>query len=113
MVQKKEERLHSKNKFTTSAVALIWKINGSLPPTAEPISFQFRAQRILQKAKKTEPKSSCYSKWESICYTLSSQYTVFGGFSYQFSLKLNASDKVELFMTFGRSIYLHFTGMII
>ena len=45
-------------------------------------------------------------------YTLSSQFTTFGGFSYQFSVKLNAIDKVELFMTFGKTIYLHFTGMM-
>lgn len=45
-------------------------------------------------------------------YTLSSQFTTFGGFSYQFSVKLNATDKVELFMTFGKTIYLHFTGMM-
>ncbi len=44
---------------------------------------------------------------------LSSISTSFGGFSYQASVKLNAGDKIELLMYFGKTICLHFTGFML
>jgi len=69
--------------------------------------FSVSGSKDSVKSEKTEVHATV----NGIGYALSSQYTVFGEFSYQVSLKLNASDKFELFMTFGRTIYLHFTGM--
>jgi len=37
----------------------------------------------------------------------------FGGFSYQFTKKLNAGDKIELFMKFGDVFILAFTGWML
>ena len=44
---------------------------------------------------------------------ISSDYTNFGGFSYQFTKKLNAGDKIELFMKFGDVYILAFTGWML
>ncbi len=50
---------------------------------------------------------------KAIGSALSSQSTIFGGFSYQASVKLNAGDQIELFMLFGKTICLHFTGFML
>ena len=43
----------------------------------------------------------------------SSDNTEFGGFSYQAIIKLNAYDKVELFISFGQIYNLYFSGWMI
>jgi len=51
---------------------------------------------------------------KSIGEALSSGDTIFGGFAYQFSRKLNANDKVELVMQFGGKVYLlYYTGWLV
>jgi len=50
---------------------------------------------------------------ESIGEAISSDSTNFGGFSYQTVIKLNVSDKVELFMHFGETFSLYFNGWIL
>ena len=44
---------------------------------------------------------------------ISSEKTLFGSLSYQVSLKLNAGDKIELVMYYGKSLFLHFTGWLL
>jgi len=50
---------------------------------------------------------------ETIGEAVSSDKTDFGGFSYQVVRKLNATDKVELFMHFGKVYSLYFNGWMI
>jgi len=47
---------------------------------------------------------------EVVGEALSSGSTQWGGFSYQFSKKLNANDTVELAMQWGKTYLLYFTG---
>ena len=44
---------------------------------------------------------------------VSSDYTSFGGFSYQFTKNLNAGDKVELTLKYGQIYFLQFTGWML
>jgi len=45
---------------------------------------------------------------------ISSDYTSYGGFSYQFTRKLNATDKIELFLKIGEVPYsIYFTGWML
>ena len=45
---------------------------------------------------------------------VSSDYTGFGGYSYQFIRKLNATDKIELFFKFGNMPWsVYFTGWLL
>jgi len=45
---------------------------------------------------------------------MSSDFTSYGGYSYQFTRKLNATDKIELFMKFGGIPYsIYFTGWML
>ena len=44
---------------------------------------------------------------------VSSESTLFGGFAYQFARKLNASDKLELVMKFGKFYSIYFTGWML
>jgi len=45
---------------------------------------------------------------------VSSDFTAYGGFSYQFTIKLNASDKIELFFKLGKMPYsVYFTGWLL
>lgn len=51
---------------------------------------------------------------KSIGEAISSDNTVFGGYSYQFTRKLNATDKIELFLKFGGIPYsIYFTGWML
>ena len=50
---------------------------------------------------------------EGIGEAVSSEKTDFGGFSCQVITKLNASDKVELFMHFGKVYNVYFTGWML
>ena len=50
---------------------------------------------------------------EGIGEAVSSEKTEFGGFSCQVITKLNASDKVELFMHFGKVYNVYFTGWML
>ena len=49
----------------------------------------------------------------SIGEAVSSENTEFGGFSFQAVRKLNATDKVELIMKFGRIYNVYFNGWIL
>ena len=49
----------------------------------------------------------------SIGEAVSSENTAFGGFSFQVVRKLNATDKVELVMKFGRIYNVYFNGWIL
>ena len=44
---------------------------------------------------------------------ISSDNTSFGGFSYQFTKKLNAGDKVYLTLKYGQIYFLQFTGWML
>ena len=45
---------------------------------------------------------------------ISSDYISYGGFSYQFTRKLNATDKIELFVKIGEIPYsIYFTGWML
>jgi len=44
---------------------------------------------------------------------LSSSRTYYGSFSYQFSFKLNANDKIELELSAGTIFFIHFTGWMV
>jgi len=50
---------------------------------------------------------------EEIGQALSSAWTGYGGFSYQFTKKLKANDKIELFMLWGKTYLLYFTGIML
>lgn len=50
---------------------------------------------------------------QEIGEALSSDFTLFGSFSCQISVKLNASDKVELIMYNGKINLLYFTGWML
>ena len=50
---------------------------------------------------------------ESIGEAISSDATDYGGFSVQAVRKLNASDKVELFLKYGRIFNVYFNGWIL
>jgi len=50
---------------------------------------------------------------EKIAEALSSYSTVFGGFSYQTTRKLNATDKIELVIKGGQIWLIYFTGWLL
>jgi len=50
---------------------------------------------------------------ESIAEAISSEKTEYGGFSFQVVRKLNATDKIELIMKFGRIYNVYFNGWIL
>ena len=50
---------------------------------------------------------------QEIGEVLSSENTLYGSVAYQFSVKLNASDKVELIMYNGKVFALYFTGWMV
>jgi len=50
---------------------------------------------------------------EKIAEILSSDGTIFGGFSYQTIKKLNATDKIELVMQWGQIYLIYFTGWLL
>ena len=50
---------------------------------------------------------------EHIGKALSSSKTTYGGFSYQFTRKLKAKDKVEVFIQFGKTYLIYFTGFML
>ncbi len=54
-----------------------------------------------------------YINGQGIDEILSSENTLFGSVSYQFSMKLNAGDKVELIMFNGKVFALYFTGWMV
>jgi len=50
---------------------------------------------------------------ETIAEALSSADTVYGGFSYQTTRKLDATDKIELFLQWGQLYQIFFTGWLL
>lgn len=50
---------------------------------------------------------------ETVGEALSSEGTQWGGFSYQFSKKLNVNDTVELVMQWGKTYLLYFSGFML
>ena len=97
----------SKENFVNVGNGFDWENQWFLAPYSGTYFFSVSGSKDSANSEKTEVHATVNGK--SMGYTLSSQFTTFGGFSYQFSVKLNATDKVELFMTFGKTIYLHFT----
>ena len=93
-------------------MVLTGPINCSEPLTLERTFSLFRERNTLEPQTLLEHVCLFESMGNPSGQAVSSDKTDFGGFSFQAARKLNATDRVDLFMHFGKAYSVYFSGWL-